>query len=574
MTGNGAPAARVLPRRRSWNAAFLLTVAVLSWGTSLYILRLHRLIGPARQPINIRWTPDTSDRARQAAEATLHLQGGESLEPGTWVYHLQDHSQEALRQIVTHPLVADTAHINRQAFRIVIDAPNHPRWLRRVLQLDLGPAIALAAALFGVAAFWCACGYHRLSARAHLERLRGLSPWLPHACLAGGLQFAIALWVPIGLTLNHDYLTVNLVEHVQPRALVGTVSQYLDLSDVQFLFATQAALFVWLFLVAVLIATPRGQRVPDAPNWRTFGVLFLFGWSTLPFVTNAFSGFVDVFAAATVAVSVWLLYQRDESSTAALSGVVTLMCVATLIHEKSIFDVLILLMWIGFTRPRKQAAWTVGAYALFLAGYLMLSSDARAANGNKTFAEYLSLAVEFRSYLEHYSFNVVGVAFGGGLLWALYAACATAFVRTRQATSPLFPRVALVFGLLALCVAPLLVAWDTSRLVALIWLPTLLLLLELDGRVLLARSRFAPAACLSACLLQVLIPPVLIYRHGAVPLNCYASFVVGQLERVQDADAWPLNRDFAPVTLNLRHDPWPSDGSHLYGCAPIHLTRP
>jgi hypothetical protein len=404
--------------------------------------------------------------------------------------------------------------------------------------------------------------------------MKHISPFLPYVLLVVGLQLAIAVWVPVGLTVDHDYLVVNLVDHIQPRALVGTVSRYVGLDDSQFLLFTQAALFTWLLIVALLIATPREKRVPDRPDWHKCGLVFLFSFSALPFITNAFSGFVDIFAAVTIVLSVWLLHRCDQSSSLALVGVVLLMCVATLIHEKSVFEVLILSMWIAFMRSRRQAASAFAAYALFLAGYAFLASGNKAANGDRTFAEYLGLATQFQSFLEHYSFNVVGVVFGGGLLWVLYATLAVVFVRARRAKDNPFPRLALVFGMLGLCFAPLLFAWDTSRLVAIIWLPTLLLLLEADWQARYERTRINSALLCAACLLQALIPPVLIYRHGAVALNCYASFVVQHFERMQEADSWPLDREFEPVTLHLQHDHWPSDVSAVYACLSIHLVRP
>jgi alpha-1,2-glucosyltransferase len=132
----------------------MFAVAVLAWGAALYILQLHIRIGPAQQVINIRWAPEANESARRTAEATLKLREGEERETRTWVYSLEDHSREAIRRIVTHPLVEDTNHIDRGALRVLVDAPEIPALLRRVLEADLGPAISLATALFAVAAFW------------------------------------------------------------------------------------------------------------------------------------------------------------------------------------------------------------------------------------------------------------------------------------------------------------------------------------------------------------------------------------------------------------------------------------
>ena len=132
----------------------MFTMAIISLGAAIYVLQLHIRIGPARQQITITWAPETSEAARRTAEAALTLRDGEEVEPGTWVYHVQDHSREAVRRIVTHPLVADTNHIYRGGFRILIDDPRLPRLLRRALEEDLGPAMSLAFAVFGFAVVW------------------------------------------------------------------------------------------------------------------------------------------------------------------------------------------------------------------------------------------------------------------------------------------------------------------------------------------------------------------------------------------------------------------------------------
>ena len=167
-------------RHRAWRAGLLLAMALLSWSSAVYVLRQHLLIGPARQPINIRWAPGTDDAARQSAEAALQLGTGEERAPGTWSYRLQDHSQDTLQHIVTHPLVADTFHINRQAFRIVIDAPDRPLWLRRLLQLDLAPAYALTAAAIGLVAI----GLARRELALGVTVIRGLAGVEPAIALA------------------------------------------------------------------------------------------------------------------------------------------------------------------------------------------------------------------------------------------------------------------------------------------------------------------------------------------------------------------------------------------------------
>ena len=188
-------------QNRAWRAGLLLAMALLSWGSAIYVLRLHLLIGPARQPINVRWAPGTDEAARQTAEAALHLGAGEERAPSTWSYRLQDHSRDTLRLIVTHPLVADTFHINRQAFRIVIDAPDRPLWLRRLLQLDLGPVCALTAAAIGLVAI----GLARRELAFGVAVIRGLAGVEPAIALTLlCLGFGLVLFYDIGQGVDEN----------------------------------------------------------------------------------------------------------------------------------------------------------------------------------------------------------------------------------------------------------------------------------------------------------------------------------------------------------------------------------
>ena len=83
----------------------LLSAGVLLWLEPPHPVRLH-----------VRWTADVDDARRVELERQLHLQNARLSEGTTFVYNL-DPSTEAIRAIVHHPNVEDTAHINRIRFR-------------------------------------------------------------------------------------------------------------------------------------------------------------------------------------------------------------------------------------------------------------------------------------------------------------------------------------------------------------------------------------------------------------------------------------------------------------------------
>jgi alpha-1,2-glucosyltransferase len=108
------------------------------------------------------------------------------------VYSLQDHSRETIRRIVTDPLVEDTNHIDRQAFRILIDAPEVPALLRRILEADLGLPLSLTLVLSGLVLCWAA----RQDLMLSVEEVR---TW-PRLELAAAVSF-----LAIGFALFYDH---------------------------------------------------------------------------------------------------------------------------------------------------------------------------------------------------------------------------------------------------------------------------------------------------------------------------------------------------------------------------------
>jgi len=110
-----------LPRVRLVTAviALLAGAAVLTFGW----------MPPGPPRINIRWTPDTTDQGRVAAEGALRLMSPIRREDRTWSYVLLDTSGDHVRQVVQHPAVEDRAYIG-PGNTLTPDAP----WLRARFQ--------------------------------------------------------------------------------------------------------------------------------------------------------------------------------------------------------------------------------------------------------------------------------------------------------------------------------------------------------------------------------------------------------------------------------------------------------
>ncbi len=104
--------------RRIWALA-LVSVVVL---TSVEVLRVF--VPPAISPrVNIRWAEGVDDAARVNFERLLKLSAGEWREGTTWMYDLGDPTPSGVRELIAHPSVEDTFHIDRRLDIVSRDAP-------------------------------------------------------------------------------------------------------------------------------------------------------------------------------------------------------------------------------------------------------------------------------------------------------------------------------------------------------------------------------------------------------------------------------------------------------------------
>jgi hypothetical protein len=121
----------------------------LAWLLSIAALALHVSYWPPPATVNIRWSSVTSDADRIRIEQQLRLRAVELLDGRTWLYEVEDRSRENLGQLVSHPNIEDTHHIDRAALRLQLDEPGLPAWLRTLIETGRLPWASL---LFGLAA--------------------------------------------------------------------------------------------------------------------------------------------------------------------------------------------------------------------------------------------------------------------------------------------------------------------------------------------------------------------------------------------------------------------------------------
>ena len=107
-----------------------LALAVMTT-CSIWLITLTLLwftTGRTVPTINVRWFPDTADEQRNNTERELALLSHEIREPNTASYFLLDSEASNLQRIVLHPLVEDTAYINRGTFALE-DPPHAHLWI-------------------------------------------------------------------------------------------------------------------------------------------------------------------------------------------------------------------------------------------------------------------------------------------------------------------------------------------------------------------------------------------------------------------------------------------------------------
>jgi len=153
-----------------------------------------RLLEPAPPRINVRWAERATTAARVREGAVLHLDAPEPKGERTWSYRLLDDSPAGITAIVAHPLVDDTAGIDRGTLTLSPEFPPVRAGLRRIyrswpVRAFIGWLLPLATvcAVIGLALTWSSVrnAFKDDPARMALVVILGLS-----LCLRWALAFS------------------------------------------------------------------------------------------------------------------------------------------------------------------------------------------------------------------------------------------------------------------------------------------------------------------------------------------------------------------------------------------------
>lgn len=217
---------------------------------ALFFAALHFYIDVGEQRVNVRWAPSVTDDARLNLERRFGLIEGEPREVPTWSYRLVNRSRTNIAALVNHPLVKDTHYIDRSAFRVELDRPDLPEWVRALAERERLDLLAWLSALAGVVL--TVSGLRRLD-RAGTAIAR-------HAARVGGLVIAAVL----AIIVVHD-----------PWQLYSPRSLSLAVMMVAVFFVSRACLARWA-------RTDRWQG-RDRDGWSYVGALAGFAGLSLAF---------------------------------------------------------------------------------------------------------------------------------------------------------------------------------------------------------------------------------------------------------------------------------------------------
>lgn len=145
-------------------AIIAFTMAVILFGLAL--------LNPAPRRINVRWAERATTADRVHEGALLHLGGAEPRGERTWNYELFDESPANIMAIVAHPLVEDTAGIDRGNATLTPELPGVRASLRQTYRALRVPVESLLwiGTIFGVAGLALAWSSVRRTFTGHPAR--------------------------------------------------------------------------------------------------------------------------------------------------------------------------------------------------------------------------------------------------------------------------------------------------------------------------------------------------------------------------------------------------------------------
>jgi len=353
---------------------------------------------------------------------------------------------------------------------------------------------------------------------------RNIFKFIVSAIISMVLLYAFSLWVPFSDALYYGWREGNLFKEIKPRAILGTIATILNIGDKGFAIGKLCSLWIWLTLIVWQIIRRNMSAVSPIKIYYLFCVAFIFAFSTVSQMAFGPFIFIDSIPYLLVLITYLIISTDQNLSPQDYIVAVLLLCLAVAIHEKSFFDIAILFFWLLYKKGMRKTILVIGPVFGFSSLFLFLTRN-KSLTGDTlvSYIENLQRGLEFLSK----SFSPKEILFGGGSLWILYVYLAFRFVISADSIKDRNYRLVLVMAMLICCFAPLLVGWDTNRLVGIIWLPTFILLTEVGSQIFVKPNFYKTLSLSFLCIFQLAMPPILRFPGALFAYNNYAKFVYG-----------------------------------------------
>lgn len=363
--------------------------------------------------------------------------------------------------------------------------------------------------------------------------------WAGAAILVATASLVATWWQvdPTASATDEGYYLITYAEGLRPRGLVGEAARLLGLTPAGFRWMLYAFHVGWAILLGLAVmAGARDDEGRRAPRAGTAGaiLIFLFVYNTPSFLAAGYE-FVDPAKDFLLLAAALLLFGSRATLATATAAVLTVL--AAMVHEIAVFSALAITVFVWSRDGWKRALSYAGPWSIATLAFLALAS-ARAKHGYAP-EDYVANTMDGVRFLYWYSMNLYGLVLAAGALWLVVALVAFRFVALRPFGRA--GRALAAAAMYATCFAPLIVAWDTNRIVGMLWLPLLLLVLE--TRFVAAPSRPLVAVLAAAAALQVFVPAAQIFKHTVYPMGCYSHRVwsaVAERDDSYDRLARPL----------------------------------
>lgn len=346
------------------------------------------------------------------------------------------------------------------------------------------------------------------------------------AILAAILLWLYSFWVPVSDGFYYEWLQGDLFREFQPRALLGTFANQLHFGDRGFAFIKITALWVWLTLIIWQITKYTLGSFSFKALYCLLCLSSLFAFGTVTQMSFGPVMFIDVIPYLLVMIVYLNLVSDRPASIWEYCVNAVMLTSAVAIHEKSVFDIGILFLWIFYKKGLKNSLLALGPGVLFCGLFLLLLRSKNLTG--ESLDTYISIFRRGANFLGD-SFSLIEVLIGLGALGVLYFYLSVCFIFKRSSGADGIQRLALTLTMFIACLAPLTVAWDTNRLVGLIWLPTIILLGEI-GADAFSRPSIPQILFLGLlCVYQLLLPPILRFPPNVIiSYNSYAKKIYGE----------------------------------------------